>query len=183
MGRPQAQEIYRHFKGELYQIITIARHSETSEELVIYQALYGEYKVYARPLVSFIEEIGTGKYRFSLFHPTETKTADIKAMPAGTVTVESKEETKEETETKEEAELNDEFDLSAIDPLLLEFLNAETYEKRYSILTALHSRITDEMINTIAASLELEIAAGEIEKRYMELRHCLTTMKKFEINR
>lgn len=48
---------YRHFKGNEYLVLHLARHSETLEELVVYQALYGERGVWVRPLKMFLEQV------------------------------------------------------------------------------------------------------------------------------
>ena len=47
---------YRHFKGNEYLVINVAKHSETLEEMVVYQALYGERGIWVRPLSMFLEE-------------------------------------------------------------------------------------------------------------------------------
>ncbi|BEV71098.1 MULTISPECIES: DUF1653 domain-containing protein [unclassified Paludibacterium] len=49
--------IYRHYKGQLYEVIGIACHSETEEALVMYRALYGDYGLWARPLAMFNERV------------------------------------------------------------------------------------------------------------------------------
>ncbi len=61
--------IYRHCKGQQYKVIGTARHSETEEDVVVYQALYGEYGLWVRPLSMFSETVqvdGEQIARFSL---------------------------------------------------------------------------------------------------------------------
>jgi hypothetical protein len=53
--------LYKHYKGNRYQVLGIARHSETLEELVVYQALYGDKGLWIRPLAMFCETIKTNE--------------------------------------------------------------------------------------------------------------------------
>lgn len=61
--------IYRHYKGALYKIIGVAQHSETEEWLVYYQALYGEFGYWVRPLEMFSQSVivdGKNRLRFEM---------------------------------------------------------------------------------------------------------------------
>lgn len=61
--------LYRHYKGQQYRVFGTARHSETEEELVVYQALYGDYGLWVRPLSMFCETVlvdGEQIVRFAL---------------------------------------------------------------------------------------------------------------------
>ena len=49
--------LYRHFKGNYYEVLGVARHSETGEELVVYRPLYGERGLWVRPLAMFTETV------------------------------------------------------------------------------------------------------------------------------
>lgn len=53
--------IYRHYKGALYEVLHVAKHSETEEDLVVYRALYGDFGVWVRPLAMFAETVATDK--------------------------------------------------------------------------------------------------------------------------
>lgn len=154
--RPQTGQLYRHFKGNLYRVIAIAKHSETGEELVIYEAQYGDHQVYARPLPMFMEMVDRTKY------PDAQQQYRFEPV--------------QETVNQEADELN-------IDPMVMEFLEADTFEERLNILHGLHARITDDMINTMALSVDLEIKEGDLESRYEELKNCLLTLERYECKR
>ncbi|HBH81041.1 MAG TPA: DUF1653 domain-containing protein [Nitrospira sp.] len=60
--------VYRHYKGQQYEVMGIARHSETEEEFVVYRALYGDRGLWIRPLAMFTESVekeGVSVPRFS----------------------------------------------------------------------------------------------------------------------
>lgn len=182
---PKPHEIYKHFKGNLYQITAIAEHTETGEALVIYQAMYGDFKTYARPLSMFTDRVDRKKYpeaaqefRFELQGPDAERQRTESESANGSVEakaeVKAKAEAKVETETEGEAKL---------DPMLLEFLDADSYEERLNILACLHHRITDDMITTMAIACDVEINDGDTEERYESLRTCLLMMERYECNR
>ena len=58
---------YEHYKGKRYEVIGIAKHSETLEELVLYRALYGEHDLWVRPLKMFLEEVEIGGKKIPRF--------------------------------------------------------------------------------------------------------------------
>ncbi|MDP3800305.1 MAG: DUF1653 domain-containing protein [bacterium] len=64
---------YEHYKGNRYKVINIARHSETLEELVVYQALYGERGIWVRPLGMFLEKVKVDGKKIPRFTPTSSR--------------------------------------------------------------------------------------------------------------
>lgn len=216
---PKPHEIYKHFKGNLYQIVTIAQHSETGEQLVIYQAMYGDFKTYARPLAMFTSEVDKVKYpevqqrfRFELqgadadrqtresdavsgaqtttwaastvtTHDAATAQTATQTAPTATAQVTAQPASVEAQPVPPAAHIEVAEEEPALDPLVLEFLDADSYEQKLNILAGLHHRITDEMITTMAIACDIEVNDGETEERYEELKNCLLTMEKFECNR
>ena len=63
------EEYYRHFKGNIYKVLHVAKHSETLEEMVVYQAMYGERGVWVRPKAMFEEVIERDGKVFRRFSP------------------------------------------------------------------------------------------------------------------
>ena len=196
-------EIYRHFKGNLYKIITIANHSETEEKMVVYQALYGDFPVYVRPLEMFVSKVDREKYpdvlqeyrfekveqiidgifpgeRYTVIDDTLDINSDGNSRKNDTTDLEMSSESDVESEVEVEPEFDDEV---TVDPMVMEFLEAETIAERKNILQALHHRITEDMIYTLALALDIVIDDGDLEDRYRQLMVCLNTIEKYEIER
>jgi len=195
---PKNNEIYRHFKGNLYKIVTLAIHSETEEQMVVYQGLYGDFPIYCRPLSMFLSKVDrekypsvTQEYRFEKVDALVN--VDMGVNSAETLELQQNsinEKTNMEEVSvsvlkdglKEDSQFETE-DISEVDPLILEFLEAETILEKKNILAALHHRITDDMINTLAVVMDVVIEEGEVENRYQQLKTCLETIDRYEIER
>lgn len=145
MERLKISGIYKHFKGNVYKVLMIAENSETCEEMVVYQAMYGDGKVYVRPLEMFLSPVDRNKY------PDASQ------------------------------EYRFELQENSVDPGLMDFLDADSTEDKLSVLSKLHARITNDMIDVMATSMDFMISSSDnIEERFEELRKCIETRAMYE---
>ena len=195
---PKPQELYRHFKDKekLYQIITIAKHSETNEDMVVYQALYGDYGIYVRPLDMFMSLVDREKYpdaksvyrfekveiQYSYADKRETdKNTDTDIIT--NVELCRDENLRQSDNISENGHYTDEADeqASGVSSDLLAFLDAETYEQQRNLLIHMRPRMTDRLIDDIAASMDVTVEDGDLDTRYQSLLSCIRTREKYEI--
>lgn len=165
----RAGQIYKHFKGKLYQIITVAVHSESGEELVIYQELYDNFKSYARPINMFMSEVDQKKYP----DIEQTYRFELVLEPVWSTGISQKPFEPIQTTSAEQK----------VNPYLIKFLDADTYEDRKNILVSIRNHMTDRLIDDIAASLDITVDDGDLDVRYSSLMNCIEARKKFESNR
>lgn len=188
-------QFYRHFKGGLYQVMAIATHSETKEKMVVYQALYGDYGIYVRPYDMFASEVDHEKYpqvkqvyRFTQVHPEEMEEESDKVeVPDLTFelveSMEPEQSAVEEEPKKmsEDQPAQEKQDVSGgINPILLEFLDADTLEEKMHIMTFYRNQMDEALLNSIAISLDLVVDKKGLQETYDEIMNCLSMMKHFE---
>lgn len=187
---PVAGEFYRHFKGNLYQIIGVAKHSETMEQMVVYQALYGDYCLYTRPLEMFLSPVDKVKYpevvqeyRFEKCIPgdfSENVAPAIKATKK-VQEVPLVEEPKQ-LEASEEAEENN--DEETVRPEILRFLDAEDATAKLKVLRELRMDLDESLMTTIELSLDLlPDDKDSMERRYDFVERTLEQRIRFEGSR
>lgn len=172
---PKSGEFYRHFKNKLYQIVTIATHSETGKSLVIYQALYGDFKVYARPLEMFLSPVDHEKYpevsqkfRFEQVIPGKNEEEIREVVP---ISIKKMEEAEEE-------KVPEEF-FKEQNPLL-EFLDARNHEERLNVLFKYRESISETMLDSMSLSMDCVLIGEGPEEKYEELVKILKTKIQYE---
>ena len=188
-------QFYRHFKGGLYQVMAIATHSETKEKMVVYQALYGDYGIYVRPYDMFASEVDHEKYpqvkqvyRFTQVHPEEMEEESDKVeVPDLTLELDESMEPEQSAVEEEPKKMSEDQpaqekqDVSGgINPILLEFLDADTLEEKMHIMTFYRNQMDEALLNSIAISLDLVVDKKGLQETYDEIMNCLSMMKHFE---
>lgn len=149
---PKLGEFYRHFKDKLYQIIAVAEHTETGEMMVVYQALYGDYKVYTRPLEMFVSEVDHEKYP-----EVQQKYRFEQVVLTG-----ADEPTRE------------------LNRHLLSYIEAETCEAKLEYLAAMRGKITREEVEILYVAEDMKPVEGEPEEQLRAIEQYLLMQKRFE---
>lgn len=151
-------EFYRHFKNKLYQIVTVAEHSETGETLVVYQALYGDFRIYARPLTMFLSQVDREKYP-----ECEQQYRFEKAELTADVARESVDE--------------------GVNDYLLRFLEADSVLEQLELLKAMPGHVGTAEIESMCLVLEISVRPGTIEEQLWGIRKALETKQRYDGSR
>ncbi len=174
---PKKGEIYRHFKGNLYEIVLIARDSETLEEKVVYKEIDGE-AAYVRSLPMFVSYVDKQKYpgvkqefRFEL---VERLTIEGKTS----LKEENQNEVLKATASKVETETNQQEQ-----DLIMGFLDLSSMNQKLDYLLTVKDQITDNFITIVANSFDFTENEGDLQERYTAIIRCLRTKARYETGR
>lgn len=195
---PVAGQIYKHFKGNLYKVLAVAVHTESEEKLVVYQSVDNPDRVFARPLEMFMSEIDRfryplirAKYRFTLVsepevenNGEETKEEEAKeeTLNEDTRGEDVKDEETEEQSDDDSAVYKDNGEL-VIDPYVEGVLDEKEFSKKIEFFEMLRGKCTEDMLTTIAISLDIQLQEGSIEDKYSQILRTLKMHEKYETSR
>lgn len=179
---PGPGDFYRHFKDKMYQVIAVAVHSETGEEMVVYQALYGSFGIYVRPLPMFISEVDKEKYPEAKQKYRFEKVDMVSGKPEENAGMQKPEI---KTEDKAAGSLQSQTDLPPDRCLhenknLLAFLDAGTYHEKLEVLEERKDHFSPEELLAICEIMEIGRPDSEPEEKYYAVKRYLELQHKYE---
>ncbi len=161
---PKKGDIYRHFKGNLYEIVIIARDSETLEEKVVYKSVNSE-DAYVRNLAMFLSKVDKAKYpdvkqefRFELVSEEDSKICEIEVQKEAEPVMENQN-------------------------MILEFLELDTTNDKIQYLVQNKDHISDNFLSVAAHSLDFVESAEDIHERLEDILKYLRTVSRYENTR
>jgi len=154
-------EFYRHFKNKLYQIITIAIDSESGEAMVVYQALYDDFRTYVRPMEMFLSEVDRNKYP----QVEQRYRFERVELPAHSFV---------------ESVLPNEGEGDSPHPDLLRFLEAETPAAKIASLEALKKTAGQSELESIYVVLDMKPQTGTVAEQLESIQGYLNMRKHFD---
>jgi len=188
---PRPGEFYRHFKNRLYQVIAVAYDAETEQQVVVYQALYGDYRVWVRPLENFLSRTDREKYpeasqewRFERTVP-EGPAQDV-SVPEGPAqeasgpigpaqAVSGPEGPAQAVSAAEDSRTGTQ--------VLLAFLDAETREEKKAALVSGMDRLTQRELDSIYMALDMPAQDGDVRAQVSGILSWMKTQERYESRR
>lgn len=181
---PAAGQLFLNKEKKLFQFILIAADKDNQKDIAVYQELSGDYKVYAKELSSFLTEMLPYTTEMPYKEQTIEKeyTPDIKLETKSNVIQNEVKEIEEiKAKFKETTKVSD--DNEVVSPILLDFLDADTYEEKLNVLIGSRKNLTDRIVNHMAISIDCIVEDGDMEDRINNLIYCLKTHARFEDKR
>ena len=188
---PKPGERYRHFKNKEYQILAVATHSETGEKMVVYQALYGEYGIWVRPLSMFMEEVDRVKYpeaaqryRFERIAagPWENlKQQEIRTTRTTHVVNEGVRRSKMSDAATHSWDIPQEE--PELHPLVAECLDQETTEGRLEVLQRMSGKVDKRDLDSLCFCLDMNPVGGSVEEELDAIRQCIRMQQRYDAPR
>jgi len=174
---PRAGDFYKHFKNNYYQVIAVATHTETREEMVVYQALYGDFGIYVRPLSMFLEPVdkvkypdATQEYRFELVDRMRIH-SDYGVNNDSSVS----EIVRDQGIARKRVDKEN---------LMEEFFDANTNRERANILLSMRETVTESQLHNMAVICDVVFEDGSSkDDMFIWLLQSLETKARFEIRR
>ena len=158
---------------------------------MIYQALYDDFGIYARPLDMFVSEVDHEKYpdvkqkyrfeKITLKNQPEDMSGKSISLSTNAIAANAPEAVSVQTQACYEP-APDADEGQAPDPRLLEFLDADTFEEKYNILISMRDIITDRLIDDIAVVMDVVVPEGPLQKRYDDLKNTIKTRQYYEFS-